>query len=132
MSDVGAFAAETFASVGRKATDLRLGQNGPIFLTFFGYKGDPSQSFTLEADFPYFTKNEQYQGPFAYGAAAKFKCACVIYQGPLAGSAAAWEKLVQDARNAGYHLTDESREVFLNWEDAESKNGVIELQLGIE
>jgi effector-binding domain-containing protein len=95
-------------------------------------KGDPSQSFTIEADFPYWTKNDEYQGPFAYRTAPKFKCASLIYQGPVSGTSAAWGKLVDAALHAGHHLTSESREVFLNWETPESVNNIIELQIGIE
>jgi effector-binding domain-containing protein len=132
MAEVPAFTAETLPAIVRKATELRLGQNGPLMLTILGYQGDPSQSFTIEVNFPYWTKNDDYEGPYVYRTAPKFKCASLIYQGPISGTSAAWGKLVEAAIGAGHQPVAESRELFLNFENPESPNNVIELQLGID
>ncbi len=132
MAEVQAFAAEKFQELVRKATQLRLGQKGPLVLTISGYQGDPTKTFTAEVDFPYAEQNDDYKGAYAYRTAPKFKCASVIYQGPIGGTGESWGKLVQAAIAAGHQPTGESREVFLDFEGPDSKDNIIELQLGID
>ena len=132
ITEVQAFAAETFPELVRKATQLRLGQKGPLALTISGYQGDPAKSFTAEVDFPYAEKNDDYKGAYSYRTAPKFKCASMIFQGPVGGTGASWGKLVQAAISAGHQPTGESREVFLDFVGPDSTENIIELQLGID
>ncbi len=132
IADVGGFATATLPMLVEKAVQLKLAQNGPIVLSYIGFKGDPEEPFTLEADFPVHAADNDYRGDFYFRALPKFKCASVIFQGPVAGMGAAWGKLVEQAIAAGHQPNGESREVFLSWESPESQNNIIELQFGIQ
>ena len=132
MADVGEFAMQTLPELAKKATELKLGQRGPIMLCYHGFTGDYEKPFTIEADYPVWRDDDDYVGDFAFRTAPKFKCASVIYQGAPDGIGAAWQKLVSEAEAAGYKMTGESRELFLSWEAPDSANNITELQLGIE
>jgi effector-binding domain-containing protein len=132
IAEAGQFATETLPALARQATELKLGQNGPLILSFIGFTGDPEQNFTLEAGFPVQTGKHDDQGTFYFRTVPKFKCASVIYQGSVAGIGDAWKKFVADAFAAGYKPTGETRERYLAWESPESENNIIELQFGIE
>jgi effector-binding domain-containing protein len=63
---------------------------------------------------------------------SRFKCATMLYTGSLQNLSKVYEKLVPAALAAGHKLTGESREFYLYWEGPDSKNNVVQVQVGIE
>jgi len=132
IAEVGQFAGETIPALAKKALELKLAQSGPIVLSYIGFKGDPEEPFTIVARFPVPAADDDYRGDFFFEKTPKFKCASLIYQGPVKGIGEAWGKLVSEAMAAGHQPTGESREVLLGWESADSSNNIVELQFGVQ
>jgi effector-binding domain-containing protein len=132
IEDVPAFIRRTITPLVEASTDLKIGNAGPPLMSYLGYRGDASQPFTAELAIPARAAAENYKGPFYFRSAGPFKCASVIYQGPVTKVGEAWMALVTQATEAGLKPKGDSREVYLWWEGEDSQNNVIELQLGLE
>lgn len=61
-----------------------------------------------------------------------FKCATILYTGPVMQQGKAYEKLIPALRAAGHTPTGEEREMCLYWEGLESNNNVFMMQIGIK
>ncbi len=61
-----------------------------------------------------------------------FKCASVLYTGPVDQQGKAYEKLIPAIREAGLTPTGEEREMCLYWESNESPNNVFLMQVGVK
>lgn len=60
-----------------------------------------------------------------------FHCATLLYRGPLRLLNKAYEKLIPEMIKAGLVPSDETRESYIAWESPESKNNVVQIQVGI-
>jgi effector-binding domain-containing protein len=125
------FAVEAITELFQKATDLKLGQGGPVMFTYFNFMGDPEQKFTAEIALPILKKEAEQLGGAYIRQTTKFKCASTIYQGSLANLGEAWHSFAQTAMSKG-EFTGESREFYLYFESAESPNNIVELQMGLK
>jgi len=132
IEEVPAFIHRAITPLLKASNDLKVGNVGPPVMSYLGYRGDPSQPFTAELAIPAPAAVENYKGPYYFRSAGEFKCASVIYQGPVNAIGEAWMALVRQATEAGLKPKGDSREVYLWWEGEDSKNNVIELQLGVE
>jgi len=131
LAELPDFATKTIADLYQKAAELKLGQAGPVVITYHDFRGDPEQTFTAELAVPIFVENVKDVNPFYVRKDAKVKCASVIYQGPLSGMGEAWQNFVSKAMAKG-DATGDSREVFLYWEGHDSANNIIELQVELK
>jgi effector-binding domain-containing protein len=61
-----------------------------------------------------------------------FKCATILYTGPVDQQGKAYEKLIPALTAAGHKPTGEEREMCLYWEGVESSNNVFIMQIGIK
>jgi effector-binding domain-containing protein len=61
-----------------------------------------------------------------------FKCATVLYTGPVDQQGQAYQKLIPALTAAGLAPTGEEREMCLYWEGVESKHNVFFMQIGIK
>ena len=62
----------------------------------------------------------------------KFKCATILYTGPVNEQSKAYEKLIPAITAAGLKPTGEEREMCLYWEGLESSNNVFIMMIGIK
>jgi effector-binding domain-containing protein len=131
LPQMSEFAMQIIPQLAQKATELKLGQGGPLMMTYFDFHGDPEQTFTAEIGLPIQKEDVQNAGTFYVRKAPKFKCAAAIFQGPLSRIGEAWQSFVSDAMTKG-EPTGESRELYLYWEGHDSPNNIIELQLGLK
>ena len=130
LAEMHEFAVEAITELIKKATEQKLGQGGPIMFTYHNFTGDPEQKFTTEIGLPVFKKDvEKSAGPYIRET-TKFKCASAIFQGPLSKLGEAWAAFVTAAMQKGVP-TGESRELYLYFENADSPNNIIELQMGL-
>ena len=60
-----------------------------------------------------------------------FYCVSMDYTGGMANIGKAWENFTQQARNAGYRFSNQSREIYKKWISFDSADNITELQLGI-
>ena len=61
-----------------------------------------------------------------------FPCATVLYTGPMSNVRQAWDKLYKSMAEKKLERSGEARQMHLYWEDSESKNNVIQLQVGLK
>jgi effector-binding domain-containing protein len=61
-----------------------------------------------------------------------FKCATLLYTGPVDQQGRAYEKLIPALKAAGHTPTGEEREMCLYWEGLDSPNNVFFMQIGIK
>ena len=131
IAEMGEFAVEAITQLVEKATELKLGQGGPVMFTYFNFMGDPNQTFTAEVGLPvYKTEIGKVTGPYVRKT-EKFKCASAIFQGPLSKIGEAWQSFVGTAMTKG-EPTGESRELYLYFETRDSPNNIVELQMGLK
>ena len=131
IAEMHEFATATIKQLMEKATELKLGQSGPILITYFNFRGDPDQKFTAEIGVPIGAKEAAVVGEFYVRKVPKFKCAAAVFQGPLMQIGEAWGKFVEMAMTKG-EPTEESRELYLYWEGHDSPNNIIELEMGLK
>ncbi len=128
IAQMGEFAVDAITQLVKKATELKLGQGGPVMFTYFGFQGDPEQTFTAEIGLPvHKTDLGDAAAPYIRKA-PKFKCASAIFQGPLTKIGEAWHSFALGAMAKG-EPTGESRELHLYFEAPESPNNIVELQM---
>jgi effector-binding domain-containing protein len=63
---------------------------------------------------------------------APFKCATILYTGPVAEQGQAYQKLIPAMTAAGLTPTGEERELCLLWEGPDSVNNIFMMQIGIK
>ena len=61
-----------------------------------------------------------------------FKCATILYTGPVGQQGQAYQKLIPALKAAGHTPTGEEREMCLYWEGVESSNNVFMMMIGIK
>ena len=133
LAEMKDFAVEGITELFQKATELKLGQGGPVMFTYYNFMGDPEQRFTAEIGLPVYKKEgveKSPTGPYVRET-TKFKCASAIYQGPMSKMGEAWAAFVPVVAQKG-EATWESRQLFLYYEGAESPNNIVELQMGLK
>ena len=131
IAEMAEFAPAMVKALMEKATELKLGQSGPTLITYFDFRGDPEQKFTVEIGVPISVKEAAGTGEFYVRKVPKFKCAAAIFQGSMSQRGEAWQKFPEIALSKG-EFTGESRELFLYWEGHDSPNNVIELEMGLK
>jgi effector-binding domain-containing protein len=100
----------------------------------FVYKGigqDMTKPFTLEVGWCVTDKAKEV-GELKLRKTAEFKCATILYTGALSNIGKAYEKLMPALLAAGYQPSGESREMYLYFEDPESVNNVVQIQMGVK
>jgi effector-binding domain-containing protein len=131
IAELGEWVTATIGPLFEKATELKLGQTGPVMITYFNFRGDPEQAFTAELGVPIHAEEAKNADAFYVRKAPKFKCASVVFQGSLSRIGEAWQNFAQAAMAKG-EPTGESRELYLYWEGHDSPNNIIELQMGLK
>jgi hypothetical protein len=100
--------------------------------TIFVYQGatqDPTRKFKLQVSFAVL-EGTQPQGQFKVRRLEPFKCATVLYGGPISSIAQAYEKVFGGL--GGNTPTGETREYYLHFEGVESPNNVQIIAVGIK
>ena len=131
IAQLAEFAMATIPKLVEKATELKLGQYGPIMITYFNFQGDPEQPFTAEIAIAIESTNAAEAKPFYARKTTKLKCASAIFQGPLLKLGETWQTFVTGAMAKG-EPTGESRELYHQYEGHDSPNNIVELQLGLK
>lgn len=103
--------------------------------TMMVYQGnphfDPQKSFKLEYGI-LVADDTQSAGDVKVRKTEPFKCATILYTGPVDQQGQAYQKLIPALKAAGHTPTGEEREMCLYWEGLESSNNVFLMQIGIK
>jgi len=103
---------------------------GPLAFVYRDMK-DVSQPFQLDIGFPV-PPDTAAVGDFKTRKVEPFKCATVLYSGPMSKISEAYQKLISQIFAANLKQTTTIQEFHLYWEGAESPNNVVLIQVGIE
>jgi len=106
---------------------------GPLLMIQQGASQDQSKPFTLEVGI-LVPKGTKALGEAKVRELASFPCATTILRGDLAGEGAkaAFISLFKAAGEQGRIATGEIREMLLLWEDLNSSNNLMQIQIGLQ
>jgi effector-binding domain-containing protein len=128
---------EGFDRVFGAASDAKLLIARPTMLVYQGGPHfDPQKTFKMEfgviiaddAKLP----DLPADGDIKVRKTAPFKCATILYTGPIDQQGQAYQKLIPALTAAGHTPTGEEREMCLYWEGLDSPNNVFQMQIGIK
>jgi effector-binding domain-containing protein len=108
-----------------------ISPRGPMIFTYHGVTGDPRAKFKLEIGMPVEEGAKAPEG-FTVSRVEPFKCATFLYTGAVDGIGPAYQKLIPQIFEAGMMPGMISREFYLYWEDPQSPNNVIQIQIGLQ
>jgi effector-binding domain-containing protein len=92
---------------------------------------DRSQPFTLDIGFIVSRETVGFE-QFKVRQENTFRCATVLFSGPISSIPQAYDKLMSAVSAAELKPTMTFREINLFWEGPESPNNVIQIQAGIQ
>jgi effector-binding domain-containing protein len=121
---------KTLPALMKSAAEGKFRVTGPVVFVYRDLK-DLSQPFTLDIGITVAPETAAF-GEYKVRKVEPFKCATVIYSGPLSGISEAYGKLMASIGEAKLKPTTTSREFYLYWEGPESPNNVVQIQIGIE
>ena len=109
----------------------RVSFAGPPVFVYRGATVELDKPFTLEVGFPA-APGAKASGRVQVGPLPAMKSLAVNYTGPLSAIDKAYDELLPKVRGRKLRQTNESREVYLNWEGPESPNNQVMIAIGIE
>jgi effector-binding domain-containing protein len=131
LQKIGDVAKEGVEKVAKLMSDNKIFPSGPPMFVYHGASPDPAVEFTL--DIGYIAPDDaKAAGDLKVTKLEKFHCMSVLYTGPAATIATAYEKVYPDLSKAGHTPASESREMFLYWEAPDSPNNVMQVSAGIQ
>ena len=104
---------------------------GPMIMVYHNATPDPEKPFKLDVGFPIMPPDQEPAG-LKVRELPQLKCATIIYTGPIDQIGKAYEKIMPAVFQAGHKTTGEIREVYMYWEDPNSPNNVVQIQVGIK
>lgn len=104
---------------------------GPLMFIYTGLGQDMTKPFDLEIGWCAWDKAKDV-GELKVRKLAAFKCATMLYTGPVTKIGKVFEKLMPAVAVANLTPTGETREAYLYWEGPGSANNVIQVQVGIK
>jgi effector-binding domain-containing protein len=128
---VGQAFAEVVPAIVKVAEEGKARITGPLVSVATGATGDPDTPFKLQIGF-FVADDTKPVADFKVKKLADFRCATVLFTGPVAKTGQAYQKLFESLTAAGHVPTGETREYCLYWESAESPNNVVLIQAGIK
>ncbi len=130
LRDIGTAAGPMVASLQAADDEGRVVLLGsPIFI-YHGVTEDMDKPFDLEVGYAVSDHAKAF-GEFKARTLEPFRCATVIYNGPLTYLSEAYGKLIARMVEARLTPGEESREVYFVFEGAESPDDVVQIQVGI-
>jgi effector-binding domain-containing protein len=106
----------------------------PMGAPIFVYKGagyDPTKPFTLEYGFPVSDATKPV-GPYQVTKLDSTKSMTAVYCGPVSKIGDAYRQIFTQIMAAGEQPTDARRERYLYWENHDSPNNVILIEIGLQ
>jgi effector-binding domain-containing protein len=105
---------QAMGELGRAAADGKVAFTGPPTFVYRGATPELNRAFDLEVGFPVAEGTKPF-GPFKVRAMGPFRCATVVYTGPVSLIDKAYDQLIPAMDRAGLQPTDETRETYWKW-----------------
>ena len=129
LSEMGQDVGPILEDLAKLVKEKKVVYDGCAVFVYQGASPDPTKKFKLQVSFAV-AEGTQPQGEFKVRKLEPLKCLTVLYGGPVASIAKAYEKLYGGLGNKT--PTGESREYYLNWEGVESANNVELIAVGVK
>ena len=129
LSEMGQTVGPILEQLNALVKEKKVVFDGAAVFVYQGASADPNQKFKLQVSFAV-AEDTTPQGEFKVRKLEPFKCATVLFGGPMASISKAYEKVYGGL--GGNTPTGESREYYLNWEGVESENNVELIAVGIK
>jgi effector-binding domain-containing protein len=124
-----------FLSVGQELFKEAVSQNipitGPVHWHYFGFTGDPNQTFMLEIAIPVGEIPEGYDGNFHFKRTEAFKCLSLVHDGSWLDMPQSYGKAFGYLAANKLELTAVNREVYINADFKYPEANISEIQIGI-
>ena len=106
---------------------------GAVIFVYRGATTDMQKKFKLQIGYAVADGTQAPAGgEFKVRRLEPFKCATVLYGGPISSVGTAYEKLFGTIGRDGRKPTDESREYYFHWEGEQSVNNVEMVAVGVQ
>ncbi len=123
---------EGFDKVFYTASEAKMLLARPTMLVYQGGPHfDPKKTFKMEIGV-IVADDTKASGEIKLRKTEPFKCATILYTGPVMEQGQAYQKLIPALTAAGLTPTGEEREMCLFWEGPESVNNIFWMQIGIK
>ena len=129
LSEMGQDVGPILEGLSKLVKEKKVVYDGCAVFVYQGASPDPTKKFKLQVSFAV-AEDTQPQGEFKVRKLEPLKCLTVLYGGPVASIAKAYEKLYGSLGDKT--PTGESREYYLNWEGVESANNVELIAVGVK
>jgi effector-binding domain-containing protein len=141
LAKIGQVAGETIPALRKAIADQNRvvmahgGGNvyitGPLIFVYQGATGEMDTPFKLCIGFAV-AEGTKPLGVYKVKKLDDFRCATVLFSGPMAKVGEAYGKLFPALTAAGHTPTGETREYYLYWESDKSPNNILLIQAGIK
>lgn len=131
FEDIQATASRTITSLRQVIASGGLRPSGPILFVYHDPTEEPAAAFELEIGIPVPDKTGA-RGNFNVRILPSFRCATMVYRGPLRLLTLAHDKLIREMIAAGFIPSDQTRESYVVWEGADSSKNVVQIEVGIQ
>lgn len=124
-----------FLSTGQELFREAVAQNipitGPVHWHYFGFTGDPNQTFELEIAVPVGEIPEEYDGKFHFKRTEAFKCISLIHDGNWLEMPKSYGKAIEYMAANNLESNAINREVYINADFKYPEANITEIQIGI-
>ena len=131
LAKIGGVAGEVVPALLKAVADGNVRITGPMINVYQGATGDRETSFKLCIGLAV-AEGTKPVGDFKVKKLDDFRCATVLFSGPMAKIGDAYAKLFPALMAAGHTPTGETREYYLYWESDKSPNNIVLIQAGIK
>lgn len=130
LQEIGAVVEPTIMAMFEAIKTNNIDVTGSVTFVYHGASPDPAKKFKLQIGI-LVADGTAAVSDFQVRKLEALKCSTVLFSGPMMAIARAYNQLFTDLMAAGLAPTGETRETYLLWESAESKNNVVLVQAGI-
>jgi len=129
LSELGQSVGPILDQLEQLVKDKKVVYSGSTIFLYQGATQDPNKKFKLQVSFAVLEGTEA-QGDFKVRRLEPFKCATVLYGGPISSIPKAYEKVFGGL--GGATPTGETREYYFHFEGVESPNNVQLVAVGLK
>jgi len=131
IGKISELAEKTIGAIEKAAAEAHAPVQGPVVFVYEGATAQPDQPFKLTIGLMV-GEGAKDVGEYKVKKLSDFRCATVIYSGPMANVGEAATKLYSSLMAAGHKPTAEMREYYLYFEKPDSPNNIVLMQAGIQ
>ena len=115
----------------KEAVAHNLPITGPVHWHYFGFNGDPNQTFQLEIALPVGEILDEYDGKFHFKRTAPFKCVSSVHEGAWDEIPYTYDKMMQFIFKHKMEASAINREIYVNTDFDSPDANVTEIQIGL-